>query len=487
MVTGGTRGIGAAMAIALAEAGADVILIQRDESNLGTKQKIEAMGRKAWIYTCDLASDQDVSELTARVLRDGHDVSILVTCAGIQRRHPSHKFPKEDWDEVLQVNLSTVFTLCRDVGAHMLTRTPDAMGHRGSIINIASLVSFQGGLTVPAYAAAKGGVSQLTKALSNEWASQGVNVNAIAPGYVVTDMNEALINDKDRAASILARIPAGRWGTSEDFIGATIFLASKASLYVSGEILTVDGGWMGRLPDNVSLAEGALLEPLSVAIHGVRRSLLHVGGTALVLGAGAIELLTAAMLRVEGAGKIVIADIDQERVIFATQNEFADLGFAVPRNNGVTIEEKLAIGRETAKLAVTAGDIEGFDAVFECTGVEACVQTAIYATRPGGRVMLIGMGIPIQTLPVSAAALREVDIVGVFRYCQTYPYGISVLENKGNPEAEGLCRDLPALSKLITHRFVGLNSIPNAFEMAGKGIDSEGKQVLKVLIEMEEE
>jgi 2-dehydro-3-deoxy-D-gluconate 5-dehydrogenase len=127
----------------------------------------------------------------------------------------------------------------------MLTRNPDS-GHRGSIINVASLVSFQGGLTVPAYASAKGGVAQLTKALSNEWASKGINVNAIAPGYVATDMNEALIADEDRAASILARIPAGRWGAPEDFQGAVVFLASAASLYVSGEILTVDGGWMGR-------------------------------------------------------------------------------------------------------------------------------------------------------------------------------------------------------------------------------------------------
>jgi 2-deoxy-D-gluconate 3-dehydrogenase len=139
-----------------------------------------------------------------------------------------------------------VFTLCRDVGAYMLKRTPNSSGHRGSIINVASLVSFQGGLTVPAYAAAKGGVAQLTKALSNEWASKGINVNAIAPGYVATDMNQALIQDKERAASILARIPAGRWGNPEDFKGPIVFLASPASLYISGEILTVDGGWMGR-------------------------------------------------------------------------------------------------------------------------------------------------------------------------------------------------------------------------------------------------
>lgn len=128
----------------------------------------------------------------------------------------------------------------------MLTREPNARGHRGSIINVASLVSFQGGITVPAYAAAKGGIAQLTKALSNEWASKGINVNAIAPGYVATDMNEALINDKDRAASILSRIPAGRWGTPDDFKGPVVFLASPASGYVSGEIFTVDGGWMGR-------------------------------------------------------------------------------------------------------------------------------------------------------------------------------------------------------------------------------------------------
>lgn len=144
---------------------------------------------------------------------------------------------------MLQVNLSTVFTLCRDVGAHMLARPGP---HRGAIINVASLLSFQGGLTVPAYAAAKGGVAQLTKALSNEWAAKGVSVNAIAPGYIETDMNEALIADEDRAASILARIPAGRWGRPEDFKGVVVFLASRASGYVSGEVVTVDGGWMGR-------------------------------------------------------------------------------------------------------------------------------------------------------------------------------------------------------------------------------------------------
>ncbi|KAI9734159.1 MAG: hypothetical protein M1818_006635 [Claussenomyces sp. TS43310] len=239
----------------------DLTRDKRDEANIITKERIEALGRKTHLYTADLASDDQVSGLTGRILRDSHDVDILVNCAGIQRRHPSHVFPKNDWDEasfrsplrvqssrltVISTQGATTFTLCRDLGAYMLTREPDASGHRGSIINVASLLSFQGGLTVPAYAAAKGGVAQLTKALSNEWASKGINVNAIAPGYIATDMNEALIADEDRAASILARIPAGRWGRSDDLKGAVIFLASSASLYVSGEILTVDGGWMGR-------------------------------------------------------------------------------------------------------------------------------------------------------------------------------------------------------------------------------------------------
>ncbi|KAH7313776.1 2-deoxy-D-gluconate 3-dehydrogenase [Stachybotrys elegans] len=251
VVTGGTRGIGQSMALALASAGADIILVQRSEANLDTKRRVEALGRKATVYTADLACQDSVAGLTPKILADGHDVDILVTCAGIQRRHPAHEFPMEDWDEVLQVNLRTVWTMCRDLGAYMRTRTPDATGRRGAIINVASLVSFQGGLNVPAYAAAKGGIAQLTKSLSNQWSHEGVNVNAIAPGYIATDMNEALIKDEKRAASILERIPMGRWGAPDDFEGATVFLAGKACRYVSGEILTVDGGWMGRLHDNM--------------------------------------------------------------------------------------------------------------------------------------------------------------------------------------------------------------------------------------------
>jgi 2-dehydro-3-deoxy-D-gluconate 5-dehydrogenase len=149
--------------------------------------------------------------------------------------------------QVIQVNLNAVFTLCRDVGAHMLTLEPSPVtGRKGSIINYASLLSFQGGLTVPAYAASKGAVAQLTKSFANEWSAKGITVNAIAPGYVETDMNTALLQDKERLASISARIPAGRWGSPEDFKGTTVYLASKASAYVSGHILVVDGGWMGR-------------------------------------------------------------------------------------------------------------------------------------------------------------------------------------------------------------------------------------------------
>ncbi|KZF19853.1 NAD(P)-binding protein [Xylona heveae TC161] len=246
LITGGTRGIGQSMTVALAEVGADIILVQRDTTNTQTKELVEKAGRKAIIYCADLSSRDEVKKVVPMIIKDGYQIDVLLNCGGIQRRHPSAEFPDDDWDEVLQVNLTSVFTLCREVGAHMLSRSSDVHGRRGSIINVASLLSFQGGITVPAYAASKGGVAQLTKALSNEWASKGISVNAIAPGYIATDMNTALINDPNRASSILSRIPVGRWGSPEDFKGAVVFLASRASAYVSGEILTVDGGWMGR-------------------------------------------------------------------------------------------------------------------------------------------------------------------------------------------------------------------------------------------------
>lgn len=246
LVTGGTRGIGFSMTLALAEAGADIISIQRDLSNTTTQQSIQALGRTCTIIPGDISSHASVKSLTTEVLKVVPRVHILLNCAGIQARHDAAEFPDSDWNSVLQVNLTATFALCRDIGAHMLSQPPDPSGSRGRIINIASVLSFQGGIRVPAYAASKGGVTQLTKALSNEWAGQGVTVNAIAPGYVDTEMNSALMADEGRAEAILGRIPVGRWGRGEDFKGVVVWLGSAAGGYVSGEVVTVDGGWMGR-------------------------------------------------------------------------------------------------------------------------------------------------------------------------------------------------------------------------------------------------
>ncbi|KAI5455151.1 hypothetical protein NCC49_002420 [Naganishia albida] len=266
LCTGATRGIGQAMAVALAKAGADIVLVQRSTENKETAQKIEQAGRKATIAVCDLADNKAVKGLIKQVVGKPEDgglgitLDIVVNCGGIQRRTPAENFSDEDWDDVIQVNLQAVWVIARDAGRHMLESRGGVSGGeavangaadsnprgRGKIINIASLISYQGGLTVPAYAAAKHGVAGLTKALSNEWASKGINVNAIAPGYIATDMNEALIANPTRSRQIMERIPAGRWGKPEDFEGAVVFLASNASSYVSGETIVVDGGWMGR-------------------------------------------------------------------------------------------------------------------------------------------------------------------------------------------------------------------------------------------------
>ncbi|KAI1422706.1 hypothetical protein F5Y12DRAFT_597306 [Xylaria sp. FL1777] len=247
LVTGGSRGIGQSVAIALAEAGADIILVQRTPAVTETQKAVEALGRKAHVYTADLSSQPDVAALVPKVLADGHEIRILVNCAGIQIRHACEAFPDADFDAVMQVNLNAVFTLCRDAGKHMLGLEPSATtGRRGSIINFGSLLTFQGGLNVPAYAASKGAVGQLTKSFANGWSDKGITVNAIAPGYIATEMNTALLNDEERLASITSRIPAGRWGTPDEFKGSVVYLASKASAYVSGHTLVVDGGWMGR-------------------------------------------------------------------------------------------------------------------------------------------------------------------------------------------------------------------------------------------------
>ncbi|KAL2064965.1 hypothetical protein VTL71DRAFT_4105 [Oculimacula yallundae] len=236
-----------------------------------------------------------------------------------------------------------------------------------------------------------------------------------------------------------------------------------------------------KLPPNVSLTLGAILEPLSVAIHALRRSLLPKPSTStkpstiLILGAGAVGLLCAALCKVNASKRVIIADIQAERVSFAVSNGFADEKIVVPMKRPESIEDKLAFAKEVAELVKQANGGEEVDAVFECTGVESCLQAAIYSTRPGGRIMLIGMGSPIQTLPISAAALREIDLVGVFRYANTYSEAIELVSSN-NPL-------LPDLSKLVTQTFKGFDDIPNAFAMAGRVKDDEGKLVLKVVVD----
>lgn len=239
VVTGARRGIGRAMAEALADAGADIVGVSANLAPDSPVQRtIEARGRRFEAITCDFADPRAVDELGRRLAALGPD--ILVNNAGTIERAPAAVHPRDAWDRVLQINLSSQFALSQAVGTSMLERG------RGKIIFTASLLSFQGGINVPGYTAAKSGIAGLTKALSNEWAAQGINVNAIAPGYIATDNTAALQADEDRSRSILERIPAGRWGRAEDLGGATVFLASAASDYVNGIVLPVDGGWLGR-------------------------------------------------------------------------------------------------------------------------------------------------------------------------------------------------------------------------------------------------
>lgn len=239
VVTGARRGIGRAMAEALADAGADIIGVSASLSpGSDVQASIEAKGRTFEAISCDFADAAAVDQLGGRLAERTPD--ILVNNAGTIERAPAAVHPRDAWDRVLQVNLSSQFALSQAVGAAMLERG------RGKIIFTASLLSFQGGINVPGYAAAKSGIAGLTKALANEWSSRGVNVNAIAPGYIATDNTAALQADEDRSRSILERIPAGRWGRADDLAGATVFLASHASDYVNGIVLPVDGGWLGR-------------------------------------------------------------------------------------------------------------------------------------------------------------------------------------------------------------------------------------------------
>lgn len=242
LVTGCKRGIGRGIAEALAEAGADIVGVSAslEPSGSAVEQAVTALGRKFTAYQCDFSDRAAVTGFAAQLVADGIAPDILVNNAGTIKRKPAAEHPDAWWDEVIEVNLSAQFVLSREIGRGMIERG------RGKIIFTASLLTFQGGITVPGYAASKGGIGQLTKALANEWAGQGVNVNAIAPGYIATDNTQALQDDPARSEAILARIPQGRWGTPRDFAGPAVFLASAASDYVNGEILVVDGGWMGR-------------------------------------------------------------------------------------------------------------------------------------------------------------------------------------------------------------------------------------------------
>lgn len=239
IVTGGSKGLGYGMAEGLMEAGCEVVIISSSDKAYIEADKFKKKGYICFGVKADLGKRQEVYRAFKEgVEKLGGELDILITAHGIQRRHLAEEFPIEEWDDVMEVNLNSVFILCQEAGKIMLKK-----GY-GKIINIASMTSFFGGQTVPAYTATKGGVAQLTKALSNDWLGRGVNVNAIAPGYMATEMNEALLKNDDRYKDITNRIPAHRWGTGDDMKGTAIFLASSASDYVSGAIIPVDGGYL---------------------------------------------------------------------------------------------------------------------------------------------------------------------------------------------------------------------------------------------------
>lgn len=242
LVTGAGAGIGAAIAMALARSGADVVCHTRRDGDASreTSERIRALGRRSASLPADLSDRAAQDALVTSALREFGRIDLLINNAGVIRRTPAVDHSDEDWDLLLEVNLSAPFRLARRVGKHMLEQ------RSGRIVNVASLLAFQGGIRVPAYAASKGGVAQLTKALANEWAPFGVNVNAIAPGYIVTSNTAELRADPTRSRQILERIPAGRWGEPDDIAGAAVFLCSEASRYVTGHVLVVDGGWMAR-------------------------------------------------------------------------------------------------------------------------------------------------------------------------------------------------------------------------------------------------
>ena len=240
LVTGSSTGIGAAIAKGLARAGADVICHGRGQEAQATSEEIRKLGPRSVAISADLSDRTAQETFASSAVSAFGRIDLLVNNAGSIRRSPAVDYSDADWDFLLEVNLSAPFRLSRSIGKLMIEQGG------GRIVNIASLLSFQGGILVPGYAASKGGVAQLTKALANEWASKNVNVNAIAPGYIATKNTEALRADPNRSRQILERIPAGRWGDPDDIAGAAVFLCSEAARYVTGHVLTVDGGWMGR-------------------------------------------------------------------------------------------------------------------------------------------------------------------------------------------------------------------------------------------------
>lgn len=241
LVTGCSRGIGKGIALALAQAGADIVGVSASlKAGSDVEKEVAETGRSFTAYSCDFSNRDSVYEFVAKVKEAHPVIDILVNNAGTIARAPAAEHPDDYWDTVINVNLSSQFILSREIGKDMVERG------KGKIIFTSSLLAFQGGITVPGYAASKGGVGQLVMALSNEWASKGVNVNAVAPGYIATDNTEALRADADRSKAILERIPQGRWGTPEDLALPVVFLASSASDYMNGSTVTVDGGWMGR-------------------------------------------------------------------------------------------------------------------------------------------------------------------------------------------------------------------------------------------------
>jgi 2-deoxy-D-gluconate 3-dehydrogenase len=240
LVTGSVRGLGAAIALALAEAGANVAIHGRRSDPNGICDQVRKAGRKSVFIAGDVSEARACFRMIEETVEGLGTIDILVNNAGIIRRSPASEMTENEWSEVIAVNLTSVFRLCQLAGRYMLKRAA------GKIVNITSLLSFQGGILVPSYAAAKGGVAQLTKALANEWASKGINVNAIAPGYMATENTAALRNDPVRSRQILERIPCGRWGEPCDVAGAAIFLCSPAGNYVHGHVLVVDGGWLAR-------------------------------------------------------------------------------------------------------------------------------------------------------------------------------------------------------------------------------------------------